>query len=107
MTSYDWTTLNRTELALMAREFNHEAHRWLPYDVLVHIIEDHGTELPRRFVNKKRLEVMRHINDNWATVNALVNCPAKTRDPRACYGCSDNQIACCTLENVNVFTRED
>ena len=107
MTSYDWTTLNRSELAAIAAEFDPEAHRGLPFERLVEIIEGFADALPERFVNKKRLAIMQHINDNWDSVSPLIACPAKSRNPRACFGCTDLQVACCVLENVKLFSKDE
>ena len=107
MSSYDWTSLNKTELAAIAREFHPEAHRGLPFDVLVRIIESFDAELPMRTVNKKRLDVMTHVNNHWESVSPLVRCPAQSREARACFGCSDTQVACCVLENAKLFFNDD
>ena len=107
MTSFDWTRLNATELALVAKEFNPEAQRWLPFEVLVTIIEDEGPHLPQRFIHKRRLAVMQHINEHWEGMDALINCPAKTRDPLACFGCSDVQAACCSIDNANRLANKE
>jgi hypothetical protein len=106
MTKDDWGKLNRSELAAIAQEFDREAHRGLPEEVLIELIESSGLALPERKVNKKRLQIVQHIIKNWAALCYQVSCPAKSQDPRACFRCQDLQVACCTIENMHLFGKD-
>lgn len=95
--------LSTTELVTIAREVENEAHRGLAREVLIAIIEGEATALPQRTINKKRLRIMQYLDANWEQVSSLVSCPAKTRDPWACFGCTDVQAASCVLDNKDKF----
>lgn len=105
--SYDPKELNLTELVAVAAEINSEAHRWLPREVLEMITMGEEVALPDRIVNKKRLQIMQHINKNWNAVSYQVSCPAKSRDPEACFNCPDFQVSSCTLENKKLFLPDE
>lgn len=101
---FDPQTLNRTELAAAARQIDPEAHRNLPEEVLVAIIEGRQDDvLPPRRLNKMRLKIMQFLDDNWDQVSYQISCPAKTRDRHACFGCTDLQVSCCTIDNAKTF----
>lgn len=100
---FDPSILNTTELVTAAVQVNPEAHRGLPDEVLIAIIQGEDVELPQRTLNKKRLKIMSYINANWSQVSYQVSCPAKTRDDHACFGCTDTQVTSCTLENSKKF----
>jgi hypothetical protein len=105
--SIDYGELNKTELVAIAAQLNHEAHRGLPREALIAIIEGKNIELPSRVVNKKRLKIMNYINANWVAVEPLISCPATSRDPYACFRCSDFQVTSCTLDNHSKFLADD
>lgn len=102
----DYEVLNLTELTTIAKEVNPSASRHLPVEALIAIIEGVEIELPERFLDKKRLKVLRYIDEKWESVRYQISCPAKTRDPRACFTCSDMQITCCILDNKKIFLNE-
>jgi hypothetical protein len=101
----DLAAMNLSELVVIAQNFAPEAHRGLSRELLISIIENHDNEveLPQRTINKKRLRIMRYVNDNWGQVEYQVSCPAKTRDPHACFVCTDVQTAECVLQNRKRF----
>lgn len=105
--TFDPTTLNLTELVTIAVQINPEAHRGLPREALEMICLGAEVELPKRVVNKKRLQIMQHINERWTAVSPLISCPAKTQDPEACFNCTDFQVASCTIENRKLFLQDD
>ncbi len=107
MARRDWADLNETELAMVAAEWHPEAHKGYPRALLIEVIEKASVELPASTLHKKRLRIMRYIDDCWSAVSALISCPAKTRDPYACFGCSDNQVSSCTLENRSKFLDQE
>lgn len=43
--------------------------------------------------------IMGFILDHWATLSTQLTCPAKTKDPRACFGCIDAQVVSCLNSN--------
>lgn len=99
----DYDRLNLTELTHLVQQVEPRAHRGLPRGVLIAILEDEEVRLPDRIIDGKRLKIMQYIDKNWRSVNALLTCPAKTRDPHACFGCSDLQAASCVIDNSKRF----
>jgi hypothetical protein len=96
----DLEDLNDSELASVAQDIDPEAHRGLSRSTLTQLIE-HGEEpvLPERGVNKVRLKIMQFILDHWTQVAPLLSCPASTKNPRACFTCTDVQVFECALIN--------
>lgn len=43
--------------------------------------------------------IMGFILDHWETLSTQLTCPAKTKDPRACFGCIDTQVVSCLNSN--------
>lgn len=106
----DIDLMNHSELALLAQDHDPEAHRGLSRETLIGIIrlppdvvDVVGPELPLRRVNKIRLNIMRYLIDHWTQVEPLLSCPAHTKDPRACFTCTDVQVVECAALNRNVF----
>ena len=42
---------------------------------------------------------MLFIVDFWPKLQSQLTCPAKTKDPKACYGCVDAQVYACLVGN--------
>ncbi len=97
--------MNTSELLLLAQENNPNAHRGLPREVLYELItSDEETDLPDRHVDKVRLQIMSFVDENFKQVEPLVQGgPAKTRDLRACFQCTDIQVVECALTNPIIF----
>lgn len=95
----DYESLNISELVTIALELEPEAHRGMPRDLLIQIIEGESPRVPERTLNKKRLKIMSFINEHWLQVAYQVSCPAKSRDPRACFSCCDMQAVMCSVTN--------
>lgn len=103
----DYDLLNQSELAAIAKELDPSASRQLSRDLLIGIIEGTVALLPERTIDKKRLKIMLYVNTNWDQVMYQVSCPAKSRDPRACFQCCDVQAAdCITLNPDKIKTVE-
>jgi hypothetical protein len=98
--------LNLTELTHLARQIEQSAHRALPREVLIGILEGQEITLPQRLIDGKRLKIMNYIRTNWSAVRYQVTCPAKSQEEHACFGCSDLQVANCTIENSKKFLEE-
>lgn len=96
--------LNTSELLLLAQEHEPNSHRGLSREVLLRIALGEETALPPRHVDKVRLQIMRFVDTNFKRVEPLVQaCPAKTRDLRACFQCTDVQVVECALMNPIIF----
>jgi hypothetical protein len=96
--------LNMSELLLLAQDNEPNAHRGLGREVLKQLALDEGAAVPVRHIDKVRLKIMTFIDDNFVQVGPLVQgCPAKTRDLRACFQCTDIQAMDCALGNPIIF----
>lgn len=99
--------LNHTELLLLAKDINPNVFRQTPRDVLVSIIEsDVEPDVPDLPVNKHRLRIMKFVRENWERCGALINCPAKSQDPHACFQCLDLQATECWTKNKHIIGNE-
>lgn len=96
--------MNLSELVQVAQGIDERVHRGLGREVLVEVIlAGQAPELPERAVDKVRLRIMGFILDNWDQVKPLVQCPARTGNPRACFQCTDVQAILCFDENKKVI----
>jgi len=106
----DLEDLNDSELVMLAQEVDESAHRGVAREVLVQIVEQGTSEdidlRPRR-VNKLRLKIMEFILDNWKQVEPLLSCPARTREQRACYQCTDVQAVECAVLNQKTLMKKE
>lgn len=94
-----WEDLNDSELVCLALLVNPKVHRGIPREALIEILEDVEYDLPPRGVDGARLAIFHMVDHYWSQVESLVSCPMKARTPRACFGCTDIQVAECSLLN--------
>lgn len=96
--------MNMSELLSFAQDHEPNAHRGLPREVLIELALGEEHELPARKIDKYRLKIMQFINEHFEQVGPFIQaCPAKTRNPRACFECTDVQVIECTLTNETVI----
>lgn len=98
--------VNHTELVQLARAINADVHRGTPREVLEQIVTaapGEEPEVPPFDVNKYRLRIMEYVNRSWDRVGAFVTCPAMSRDPYQCFGCTDIQVAECFALNPQIL----
>lgn len=43
--------------------------------------------------------IMGFLLEHWRAVETQLTCPAKTKDPRACFNCLDTQVVACLTQN--------
>jgi hypothetical protein len=100
----DWDGLNQSELVELARIMNPNVHRGVPREVLIELLEEAvDLPLPPREVDRAREEIFMAVDRFWSQVESLITCPLKTRNPRACFSCTDVQVAECTLLNQKLI----
>lgn len=104
---FDPRALNLTELVAICKEVVPQAHRGLPRELLEAIALGEQAELPVRRIDKVRLRIMQYIDENYDQVEYQLSCPAKSRDPYACFTCSDLLVASCMLENKKISQDEE
>ncbi len=42
--------------------------------------------------------IMGFLIDHWQVVETQLTCPAKSKDPRACFECVDAQVVSCVVQ---------
>jgi hypothetical protein len=99
-----WDDLNDSELVHLARMVNPRVHRGIARSDLIALVEEEvGYELPKRGVDQAREDLFEMVNQFWSQVESLLSCPMKTRNPRACFSCTDIQVAECSLLNKKLI----
>lgn len=98
-------SLNISELLTLAQSIEPNSHRGLPRADLVSIaLGNEHEKVPARKVDKIRLQIMQFIDANFLQVEPLVqSCPARTRNLRACFQCTDVQVMDCALNSPLIF----
>lgn len=91
--------MNQSELAYLASSLNENAHRDIPKDILIDILEGVDHQLPPRRVDDYRNALFAYVDAHWLQCLPLLSCPIKSRQPRSCFGCPDIQVAECVLKN--------
>jgi hypothetical protein len=92
--------LNLSELVEIARAGSPNAHRSLGREALIAIIVGADNEpLPTRNIDVWRKTIFAFVDAHWKQVEPLLSCPMKTRQPHACFQCTDVQVAECVLVN--------
>jgi hypothetical protein len=99
-----WDDLNDSELVHLARMVNPNVHRGVAREDLIALIEEEiECDLPERNVDLARKNLFTMVDKFWSQVESLLSCPLKTRNPRACFGCTDIQVAECSLLNKKLI----
>lgn len=100
----DYDDYNESELTYMARMINPHATRGLGREFLIEIIEsEEPIDIGRPPVDDARDDIFQMVDHFWKQVESLINCPMKSRAPRACFKCADVQVAECTVANVDLI----
>ena len=63
----------------------------------------HDVEVPAGGYNEVdswRHGIMGFLIDHWEIVRAQLECPAQSKDPRACFGCTDAMVLSCVTDNA-------
>lgn len=104
----DWTFLdglNMSELASLASSQDVNAHRGLPREQLIDIIKGGASNLSERQIDIWRKSIFVFVDTHWRQVSSLLSCPMKTRQPHACFQCTDVQVAECVVSNHALLVR--
>lgn len=101
-----WSTLlhrlNWTELYQTARRAGISV---LPNDtrenVIAYITGEKEPPHVEHPIDAWRNGIMGFLIEHWRQVETQLTCPAKSKDPRACFGCVDTQVVNCLISNEN------
>jgi hypothetical protein len=91
---------NHTELYQMARKAGLPVVPSMPNQQLVALLL--GEEEPQQVVHELdrwRHGIMGFVIEHWRALETQLTCPAKSKDPRACFQCVDAQVVTCLVQN--------
>ena len=90
---------NGTELYQLARCAHLHVSPTMSKQELVDALE--GVDEPDQVceLDPYRGAIMQVLLAYWTSVSSQLFCPAKSKDPKACYACPDSQVVCCLEKN--------
>jgi hypothetical protein len=93
---------NHTELYQIARSVGFVVMPSLSREALIRIIvyDQLPAHLEEHAVDEWRLAIMRFIIDHRKRLETQLDCPAKSFQPDACFGCIDTQVVSCLTSNA-------
>lgn len=94
-----WARCNHTELYQVARDAGLPAVPSDSPEKLIALLEGERTTGEVHEIDRWRNAIMVFVNDFWPKLQSQIECPAKSREPRACYGCPDQQVIACLVKN--------
>lgn len=98
-----WEKCNHTELLQVCHQAGLPALPTYSKEHLIALLEGTAETQQAQYdeyvVNQWRDAIMAMVIEYWARLRSQLTCPAKTQDPRACYGCVDTKVYACLVEN--------
>lgn len=91
---------NHTELYQTCRQAGLSVHPAMTKEMLIAILG--GEQEPPVFehpLDPWRRGIMGFLIEHWKQVETQLTCPAKSKDPNACFGCVDAQVTSCLVTN--------
>ncbi len=104
MSSYSelFARFNHTELYQTARAAGHNVSPAFSRESLIRILSGEEEATPvAHGVDQWRHGIMGFLLEYWRAVETQLTCPAKTKNPRACFTCLDQQVITCLVQNKN------
>lgn len=93
---------NRTELYQLCRRVGLNAHPTATRHQLIALLtgdeEPSITEIDHP-IDSWRHGIMGFVEEFWSMLETQLTCPARSRDPRSCFGCVDAQVVACVVAN--------
>jgi hypothetical protein len=73
-------------------------------ELMIQILEGERGESPElternHSVHSWRFGIMGFLLDYWKQLETQITCPARSKDPRSCFGCIDTQVISCVVQN--------
>lgn len=95
-------SFNHTELYQLARDAGFQV---LPSEsrenLAMYLLGEKEPPPSVHEIDMWRNGIMGFLIDHWKQVETQLTCPAKSKDPRACFGCVDAQVVSCLVTNEN------
>lgn len=97
-----WEMVNHTELLQRCIEAGLPVSPKMNRYELIRLIAGvtEPDERAHNKLNELRDALMQFIIAHWKALQAQLTCPAKDKDPKACYQCLDAQISHCIATNA-------
>lgn len=93
-------SLNDTELYQTARAAGLVVLPSEPRENLIlYLLGEMEPPLIEHEIDMWRNGIMGFLIDHWKQVETQLTCPAKSKDPRACFSCVDTQVVSCLVNN--------
>jgi hypothetical protein len=91
---------NHTELYQIARDNGHAVLPNVSREALIGILagDVESPTVPHN-IDETRLAIMKFIIDHRKKLETQLDCPAKSFQPDACFGCVDAQVISCLTSN--------
>jgi hypothetical protein len=98
--SHIFDALNHTELYQLCRG----AEIYVSPDatrekMVAYLSGEEEPELVQHPIDDWRHGLMRFVIDYWKKLETQITCPAKSRDPKACFQCIDTRVIACVVTN--------
>lgn len=90
---------NRTELYQTAREAQLNPEMGMTRDDLIALLLGHADPPATSRADLTRYALAAFVDDHWATVQSIIECPAKDHHPKTCFACEDQQVLACLIDN--------
>lgn len=103
MSSDFWEQANHTELYQLCKKAGLDVSPGMTRETLGQLLEGSLSLKDATTIDAWRDAIMAFINDFWPKLQSQITCPARSRDPKACYGCLDTQVVACLTKNPRVY----
>lgn len=91
---------NDTELYQMARKAGLTVLPSTTKDLLIEYLLGEVEPPPVvHEIDQWRHGIMGFLLEHWRAMETQLTCPARTKDPRACFNCLDTQVVTCLVQN--------
>jgi hypothetical protein len=92
---------NRTELHQLCQANGIRIARDTPREEMVRLLLGEATMHPDQYsdLDEWRHAIMGFVLDHWDRLSTQLTCPAKSGDPKACFGCVDSRVQYCLDKN--------
>jgi len=97
-----FASFNETELYQMARKAGLPVLPSMPKEQFIRLLL--GEEEPQAVtheLDRWRHGIMGFLIEHWRVMETQLTCPAKSKDPKACFQCVDAQVVTCLVQNEN------